>query len=54
MYIFYFSVVEISQYPFTVYKAFLKYLYTDHVDLLPDEAIGKLLHNLQRAFQTVN
>lgn len=36
------DIVEISQYPYSVYKAFLKYLYTDRVDLLPDEAIGLL------------
>nr|KAG5699291.1 hypothetical protein BaRGS_000493 [Batillaria attramentaria] len=34
--------IEISQYPFTVYKAFLQYLYTDTVDLKPEEAIGLL------------
>ena len=26
------------------YKAFLKYLYTDRVDLLPDKAFGKVDH----------
>ncbi|XP_059161859.1 RCC1 and BTB domain-containing protein 1-like [Physella acuta] len=34
--------IEITQYPYVVYKAFLKYLYTDDVDLPPDEAIGLL------------
>lgn len=36
------QVIEISQYTYTVYKAFLKYLYTDRVDLKPEEAIGLL------------
>ncbi|KAH3708324.1 RCC1 and BTB domain-containing protein 1-like isoform X2 [Dreissena polymorpha] len=36
------DVVEITQYPFIVYKAFLKYLYTDQLDLLPEDAIGLL------------
>ncbi|KAK0066591.1 RCC1 and BTB domain-containing protein 1 [Biomphalaria pfeifferi] len=34
--------IEITQYSYPVYKAFLKYLYTDDVDLSPDEAIGLL------------
>ncbi|XP_070173563.1 RCC1 and BTB domain-containing protein 1-like isoform X3 [Littorina saxatilis] len=34
--------IEINQYPFTVYRAFLQYLYTDCVDLRPEEAIGLL------------
>lgn len=34
--------IEISQYPYTVYRAFLQYLYTDTVDLKPEEAIGLL------------
>ncbi|CAG5128531.1 unnamed protein product [Candidula unifasciata] len=34
--------IEITQYPYTVYRAFLRYLYTDDVDLQPDEAIGLL------------
>jgi len=39
--------VEIAQYPYIVYKAFLKYLYTDHVDLLPEEAIGELVETFR-------
>ena len=35
------SCIEISQYSFPVYKAFLQYLYTDSVDLRPEEAIGQ-------------
>ncbi|KAK3601331.1 hypothetical protein CHS0354_011933 [Potamilus streckersoni] len=34
--------IEISNYSYVVYKAFLQYLYTDRVDLPPDEAIGLL------------
>ncbi|XP_005095208.2 RCC1 and BTB domain-containing protein 1 [Aplysia californica] len=34
--------IEISQYGYSVYHAFLRYLYTDEVDLQPDEAIGLL------------
>uniref|UniRef100_T1IZ19 acetylcholinesterase n=1 Tax=Strigamia maritima TaxID=126957 RepID=T1IZ19_STRMM len=34
--------VEISQFSFPVYNAFLQYLYTDTVDLPPEEAIGLL------------
>lgn len=34
--------IEITQYPYVVYRAFLRYLYTDEVDLPPDESIGLL------------
>lgn len=34
------SSIEIVQYPFAVYRAFLQYLYTDNVELKPEEAIG--------------
>ncbi|XP_071085052.1 RCC1 and BTB domain-containing protein 1-like isoform X1 [Haliotis cracherodii] len=34
--------IEITQYPYSVYRAFLQYLYTDQVDLIPEEAIGLL------------
>ncbi|KAH9512730.1 RCC1 and BTB domain-containing protein 1 [Bulinus truncatus] len=34
--------IEITQYSYPVYKAFLKYLYTDDVDLNADEALGLL------------
>ncbi|PVD18761.1 hypothetical protein C0Q70_21313 [Pomacea canaliculata] len=34
--------IEIVQYPFAVYRAFLQYLYTDNVELKPEEAIGLL------------
>ena len=34
--------VEISHFSYPVYKAFLQFLYTDEVDLAPDDAIGLL------------
>lgn len=34
--------VEITQFSYTVYRAFLQYLYTDEVDLAPSNAIGLL------------
>ncbi|KAK3086212.1 hypothetical protein FSP39_015293 [Pinctada imbricata] len=34
--------IEINQYPYTVYRAFLEYLYTDQVQLKPEQAIGLL------------
>lgn len=34
--------VEIVQFSYPVYRAFLQYLYTDEVDLLPEDAIGLL------------
>ncbi|ESO96017.1 hypothetical protein LOTGIDRAFT_214601 [Lottia gigantea] len=34
--------IEITQYSYVVYKAFLQYLYTDNVDLRPEDAIGLL------------
>ena len=36
-----FSTIEITQFPYSVYRAFLQYLYTDTVDLPPEDAIGK-------------
>ncbi|RUS86421.1 hypothetical protein EGW08_005799, partial [Elysia chlorotica] len=34
--------IEITQYSYKVYRAFLKFLYTDDVDLDPEDAIGLL------------
>lgn len=34
------SVIEIPHYNYAVYRAFLQYLYTDKVDLPPEDAIG--------------
>ncbi|XP_068123256.1 RCC1 and BTB domain-containing protein 1 isoform X2 [Hyperolius riggenbachi] len=36
------DVIEIDQFSYPVYYAFLKYLYTDSVDLPPEDAIGLL------------
>ncbi|CAL1532706.1 unnamed protein product [Lymnaea stagnalis] len=36
------ELIEITDYPYAVYRAFLRYLYTDEVDLTPDESIGLL------------
>ncbi|XP_057223353.1 RCC1 and BTB domain-containing protein 1 isoform X2 [Malurus melanocephalus] len=36
------EVIEIDQFSYPVYRAFLEYLYTDSVDLLPEDAIGLL------------
>ncbi|KXJ15070.1 RCC1 and BTB domain-containing protein 1 [Exaiptasia diaphana] len=36
------DVIEITQFSFPVYEAFLKYLYTDKVELTPEDAIGLL------------
>ena len=36
------SDVEINQFTYPVYKAFLNYLYCDEVTLMPDDAIGLL------------
>lgn len=36
------SQIEISDFTYTVFKAFLQFLYTDEVDLLPEDAIGLL------------
>lgn len=35
------SVIEITQFSYPVYYAFLEYLYTDQVHLLPEDAIGE-------------
>ncbi|XP_049608712.1 RCC1 and BTB domain-containing protein 1 [Syngnathus scovelli] len=36
------EVIEISQFSYTIYRAFLQFLYTDTVDLPPEDAIGLL------------
>lgn len=38
-----FSVIEVTQFSYCVYRAFLQYLYTDHVHLQPEDAIGEYL-----------
>lgn len=34
-------IIEISEYSYQVYYSFLKYLYTNDVDLAPDELLGE-------------
>ncbi|XP_037292041.2 RCC1 and BTB domain-containing protein 1-like isoform X1 [Rhipicephalus microplus] len=34
--------IDVTTFPYAVYKAFLQYLYTDEVDLPPEDAIGLL------------
>ncbi|XP_037113234.1 RCC1 and BTB domain-containing protein 1-like [Syngnathus acus] len=36
------EVIEISQFSYTIYRSFLQFLYTDTVDLPPEDAIGLL------------
>jgi RCC1 and BTB domain-containing protein len=36
------STLEISQFSYTVFRAFICYLYTDKVQLMPEDAIGLL------------
>ena len=56
-YIFGFRVIEIPHYSFVVFNAFLKYLYTDMVELGPEDAVGMLVqyiacsHGLGNKFQ---
>ena len=40
-----YSVIEITQYAYPVYHAFLEYLYTDTVSIDPEDAIGKWFFN---------
>lgn len=35
------SIIEHDQFSYVVYKAFLKYLYTDMIDLPAEKALGK-------------
>lgn len=35
------EVIEIDQFSYPVYKSFLEFLYTDTVDLPPEDAIGE-------------
>ena len=35
------EVIEIDQFSYPVYRSFLEFLYTDTVDLPPEDAIGK-------------
>lgn len=35
------EVIEIDQFSYPVYRSFLEFLYTDHVELPPEDAIGQ-------------
>ena len=39
MYIY--SEIEIDEFSYITYKAYLQYLYTDRVDMSPEEAVGE-------------
>ncbi|XP_030601062.1 RCC1 and BTB domain-containing protein 2 isoform X1 [Archocentrus centrarchus] len=39
--------IEIHQFSYLVYRAFLEYLYTDTINLPPEDAIGKVRHGSQ-------
>ncbi|XP_025067554.1 RCC1 and BTB domain-containing protein 2 isoform X2 [Alligator sinensis] len=36
------EIIEMSEFPYPVYRAFLEYLYTDNISLPPEDAIGLL------------
>lgn len=35
------EVIEIDQFTYPVYRSFLEFLYTDNIDLPPEDAIGQ-------------
>lgn len=41
--------IEVSQFSYLVYRAFLEYLYTDAINLPPEDAIGKRAPHLRHA-----
>lgn len=41
MWMLFYSVIEIPQSTYPVFNAFLQYLYTDKVDLSPEDAVGR-------------
>ena len=40
--------IEVTQFSYPVYRAFLQYLYTDHVHLQQEDAIGEYLATKQK------
>ena len=36
-----YSEIEIDEFSYITYKAYLQYLYTDRVDMSPEEAVGE-------------
>lgn len=43
------DIVEMSEFSYPVFRAFLEYLYTDNISLSPEEAVG----NHQRPYHQV-
>lgn len=41
------DMIEIDQFSYPVYRSFLQFLYTDTVDLPPEDAIGQRAHGTQ-------
>lgn len=35
------SEIEVDEFSYITYKAYLQYLYTDRVDMSPEEAVGE-------------
>lgn len=51
------EVIEIDQFSYPVYRSFLEFLYTDSVDLPPEDAIGgfnSLVHRTLMLIQDFN
>lgn len=42
--------VEVKDYSFVVFRAFLQYIYTDTVNVSPEDAIGKLETNVNLCY----
>lgn len=45
------DIVEMSEFSYPVYRAFLEYLYTDSISLSPEEAVGNCHQTLPRDWQ---
>ena len=46
------DIVEMSEFSYPVYRAFLEYLYTDSISLSPEEAVGNC-QRLRKTWQNV-
>lgn len=44
------EVIEVDQFSYPVYRSFLEFLYTDHVELPPEDAIGLIGTHLSAGF----
>ena len=38
-----YSEIEVDEFSYITYKAYLQYLYTDRVDMSPEEAVGECI-----------